>query len=347
MTGQERRAATMRDVAERAGVSRSLVSTVFRGVPGASAATRERVLQAAADLGYRPDDRARHLRSRDPRVIGVTLTATQLFHVSVVEALHDAVALRGYELTIALSTQTRTLQRAVDTLLAQRCAAVLLIGPTASADEIGALADAAAGLPVIAVDRHLDLPGVDAVRIDDAAALRECVGHLVGLGHRDIWHVSGGDYVSAAPRQEGYLAAMAHYGLADHAHVVAAGGSAREGAAAALHLLEGSRLPTAICAYNDRAACGIIDVFWRKGIRVPDDVSIIGFDNLPEAAMPHMDFTTIEQRADDLAAATLDVLVHRLEGAPPGGLRLMPPGPLVVRSSTTRPRSGGLRSVAG
>jgi DNA-binding LacI/PurR family transcriptional regulator len=327
----------MRDVAERAGVSRSLVSTVFRGVPGASPATRTRVLEAAADLGYRPDERARQLRSQHSTLIGVTLTATQPFHVALVELLHDAVDLRGFELSITLSTDTRTLERATDALLAQRCAAVVLIGPTADDQEIAALAASARDVPVIVADRRLDIPDVDAVRIDDTAALQQLVGHLVDLGHREIWHASGAGYVSADPRLDGYLAAMADHGLADRAHVVEAGGSAREGAAAAMRLLDAGRLPTAVVAYNDRVACGMVDVLWRNQVRVPQDISVVGFDNITEAGMPHMDITTIEQRPEDLTGAIVDLLLHRLDGEPAAGLHLMPPGPLIVRSSSGPP----------
>jgi DNA-binding LacI/PurR family transcriptional regulator len=328
----------MRDVAQRAGVSRSLVSTVFRAVPGASPATRERVLQAAADLGYRPDERARQLRSQENTLIGVTLTATQPFHVALVERLHDAAALRGYELAITISTDTRTLERAVDGLFAQRCAALVLIGPTAPDNEIAALAAVAHDVPVIVADRHLDLPEVDAIRIDDEAALTMLVGHLAGLGHREIWHGAGTGYVSADPRLRGYLAAMRHVGLADAAHVFEAGGSAREGAAAAMRLLDSGTLPTAIVAYNDRVACGMIDVLWRNHVRVPQDVSVVGFDNIPEAGMPHLDITTVEQRPEDLVSALADQLLLRLGGEPAAGLHLMPPGPLVVRSSSGPPR---------
>jgi DNA-binding LacI/PurR family transcriptional regulator len=327
----------MRDVAERAGVSRSLVSTVFRGVPGASPATRERVLQAATDLGYRPDERARQLRSHHNTLIGVTLTATQPFHVALVELLHDAVDLRGYELSITFSTDTRTLARATDGLLAQRCAAMALIGPTAEDAEIAALARTAGDVPIIVVDRWLDIPEVDALRIDDAAAMRQLVGHLVGLGHREIWHASGEGYVSADPRLHGYLTAMAEHGLANQARVVAAGGSARDGAAAAMRLLSTGPLPSAVVAYNDRVACGMIDVLWRQQVRIPQDISVVGFDNIAEAAMPHMDITTIEQRPEDLAGAIVDLLLHRLGGEPAAGLQLMPPGPLVVRSSSGPP----------
>jgi len=339
-----RRPATMRDVAERARVSRSLVSTVFRDVPGASPATRARVLQAAAELGYRPDERARQLRSHQRRLIGVTLTATQPFHVELVELLHDAVDLSGYELSLTLSTETRTLERAFDTLLAQRCAAIVLVGPTSAADAISAVAQAAGDVPVVVADRSLDLAEVDAVRIDDTAAMIRLVGHLVSLGHREIWYASGNGYVSAEPRLAGYRAAMAHHGLASEARVLDAGGTHREGAAAAMRLLGSGALPTAIVAYNDRVACGIVEVLWRNQVKVPQDISVVGFDNIPETAMPHLDITTIEQRAEDLVGVLVDLLLHRLGGEPAAGLHLVPPGPLVVRSSTGPPR---LHAAAG
>jgi DNA-binding LacI/PurR family transcriptional regulator len=131
---------------------------------------------------------------------------------------------------------------------------------------------------------------------------------------------------------------MAHHGLADSAHVLDAGGSAREGAAAAMRLLDAGTLPTAIVAYNDRVACGIIDVLWRHRVRVPQDVSVVGFDNIPEAGMPHMDITTVEQRPEGLVSAVTDQILRRLGGEPAAGLHLMPPGPLVVRSSSGPPR---------
>jgi DNA-binding LacI/PurR family transcriptional regulator len=334
MTSQTRRPATMRDVAERAGVSRSLVSTVYRGVPGASADTKARVLQAAAELGYRPDTRARQLRSAAPSLIGVTLTATQSFHVSVVEALHEAAALRGYELSVTLNTETRTLERAVDSLLAQRCGALVLVGPQDPDGRLAALAEEADGTPVIIVDRYSEVPTIDALRIDDEAVFDILVEHLVALGHTEIWHLDGGRYVSAEPRRRAYRSAMARHGLESRMRIVPGGGTAMTGAAAALDLVSGGDLPTALVCYNDRAACGVIDVLWRAGIRIPDDLSITGIDDIPEAGMPHLSITTVEQRPEMLAAAAVTTLMDRLGGAPPAGLHLLPPGPLVVRSST-------------
>jgi DNA-binding LacI/PurR family transcriptional regulator len=339
MPNQARRPATMRDVAARAGVSRSLVSTVFRGVPGASPATRARVLAAAEELGYRPDDRARSLRSRDRRLIGITLTAVNPFHVAVTQALHQDAELRGYQLAMSWTTESRSLAQAVDLLLAQRCAALIHIGPTVPEDEMALLVDMARHVPTVVVDRFLDLPNVDTLRIDDTAALAITVGHVANLGHRDIWYLDGGSYVSAVPRREGYLAAMRSLGLSDLARLVPSGGTRAAGATSGLALLAAGDLPTAIVAYNDLAALGLMDVLSRRGVQVPADVSVIGFDNIPEADQEHLALTTVEQRADLLAVATAEAVMARLDGGPAGGLHLLAPGPLVVRGSTARPRT--------
>ena len=328
----------MRDVAVRAGVSRSLVSTVFRGVPGASPATRERVLAAAAELGYRPDDRARKLRSRESRLIGVTLTAVHPFHVAVTEALHEETLLGCYDLSISWTTSSRSLSNAIDALLTQRCAALILIGPTVGDEEIDDLTRLAPHVPIVVVDRHLDLATVDALRVDDTAGLRLAINHLAGLGHSRIWYTDGGTFVSADPRRSAYLSAMTEAGLIDCARVIPSGGSRLDGAASATRLVDGGDLPTAIVAYNDQNAFGILDVLTRRGIRVPDDISIIGFDDDPEAALDHVSLTTVVQRADGLAVAVSETVVNRISGAGPAGLNLLAPGPLVVRSSTGRPR---------
>jgi DNA-binding LacI/PurR family transcriptional regulator len=330
----------MRDVAERAGVSRSLVSTVFRGVPGASPATRERVLAAAAELGYRPDDRARKLRSRDSRLIGVTLTAAHPFHVAVTDALHEEELLGGYELSISWTTRSRTLAKSIDALLAQRCAALVLIGPTVSDDDLESMTFLARELPVVVVDRYLELPTVDTLRVDDAQGVRLAVEHLKSLGHRDISYLDGGEFVSAQPRRAAYLKAMKDAGLENSIDIVPAGGTRVDGALAASRMLGLGNVPRAIVAYNDQCALGVLDVFARKGVRVPEDVSIVGFDNVPEAALEHLSLTTVEQRADLLAIAVSKVVLSRIAGRQAGGLRLMPPGPLVIRSSTGPPSAG-------
>ena len=213
----------------------------------------------------------------------------------------------------------------------------MLIGPKAPEEEIAALAESAGDVPVIVADRRLTVPNVDAVRIDDTAAMCQLVGHLVDLGHREIWHASGAGYVSADPRLDGYLAAMAEHRLADRAHVVPCGGSAREGAAAAMRLLDAGRVPTAVVAYNDRVACGMIDVFWRNEVRVPEDISVVGFDNITEAvdaAHGHHHDRAAARGPDGRDRRPPPAPSRRRAGRRPAAAA---PGPLIVRSSSGPP----------
>jgi DNA-binding LacI/PurR family transcriptional regulator len=334
MSRTGRRPATMRDVAARAGVSRSLVSTVFRGVPGASPATRERVLAAAAELGYRPDERARKLRSSRSTLLGLTLTATHPFHVALAEDLHTVAELRGYELALSWTTAERSLEQALDTLLAQRCAALILIGPNATAEEIGALADHVPGVPILVLDRETRIPTIDTIRVDDAGGLRLAVDHLADLGHRDIWYLDGNGFVSGTPRRAAYVAAMASRGLNARTRVVPCGGTRAHGAIAGRAMLDAGELPTAIIAYNDFCAFGLMDVLSRSGLRVPEDLSIVGFDDVEDCALPHLDLTTVAQDSRQLVRWAAQTVRARIDGAPPQGLQLMPAGPLIVRGST-------------
>ena len=155
---------TMADVAERAGVSRALVSIVFRDVPGASAATRERVMLAAEALGYRPDPRARLLGSNRSRTVGVTFGLHHEFHAEVVEGLYGAVEGSGYDLALGAVAPTRDERRAVQSLLDYRCEALVLLGPTLPRALLEELAER---LPVVVVARALRSRTVDVVRSDD------------------------------------------------------------------------------------------------------------------------------------------------------------------------------------
>jgi DNA-binding LacI/PurR family transcriptional regulator len=179
---------TMADVAQRAGVSRALVSIVFRGVPGASPATRERVMRAAEELAYRPDQRARLLAGNRSRTVGVVFGLHHEFHAEVVESLYQAVDGTGYDLALGATAPSREERRAVQSLLDYRCEALILLGPTLSRTAIEELAER---LPVVVVARALRSRVVDVVRTDDVAGARLAVEHLAGLGHRAIVHVHG------------------------------------------------------------------------------------------------------------------------------------------------------------
>lgn len=298
---------TMEDVAARAGVSRALVSIVYRDAPGASDATRARVLEAGEALGYRPDHRARLLGRTRTRLLGVTFDVQAPFHGALVEALYSAADSTGYDLALSAVAPTRGEARAIQSLLDYRCEALILLGPQLSS---GSLADLATNQPVIAVGRKVKATGVDVVRTDDAAGARLAVEHLVELGHRHILHVDGGKAPGSAERRTGYRTAMRRAGLTPVIHP--GGRTEDDGVDAAHTFLEAPGVTTAVVLFNDRSAVGFLDTIRHAGLRVPEDLSIIGYDNNTAATLSHIDLTTIAQSPTALAKLATEHATARL-----------------------------------
>lgn len=324
---------TLADVAARAGVSRALVSIVMRDAAGASAATRQRVREAADELGYRPDPRARRLRQHRTRLLGVTFTAGQEFHADLVDGVYVAAEEMGYDVVLSGVTPHRDESRALRTLVDDRCEGMLLIGTQLAP---GRLAELAARLPLVVLARRVR--GVDVVRSDDTAGAVAGMDHLLGLGHRRILYLDGGRAPGAAERRRGYRRAAADAGLSE---LIAPGGlTEREGAAAATAMLRCEEQPSAVFAFNDRCALGVMDVLIRAQIAVPQQVSVLGFDDSPLAGLTHIDLTTVRQDSAGLARAAVARLVGRLDDSSEStgaatDLTLEPT--LVVRGSTSTP----------
>jgi DNA-binding LacI/PurR family transcriptional regulator len=333
---------TMEDVAVRAGVSRALVSIVFRDAPGAAEPTRERVRAAAAELGYRPDSRARLLGRSRTRLVGVVFGVRHTFHSDLVESLYAAAETAGYELALSGTTPVRDEGAAVEALLAFRCEALVCLGPTMPAGRLGRLA---AAVPTVLVARRVRAARLDVVRTDDADGLRQAVAHLVGLGHTRIAHVDGAAASGAADRRRGYRTAMRRAGLERRARVVPGGLTEDDGARAAETLLTGRWLPTAVAAFNDRCAVGLMHTLRAAGRAVPGAVSVVGFDDDRLAGLPHIDLTTLRQDPDELARLAISSVVERLDGSGPGersgesrpGRELVTPPQLIVRGTTAPP----------
>ncbi|MCZ0729922.1 LacI family DNA-binding transcriptional regulator [Mycolicibacterium iranicum] len=320
---------TLEDVAARAGVSRALVSIVMRDAPGASDHTRERVKRAADELGYRPDPRARRLRQRRSNLIGLTFAVGQAFHADLVDGVYASAEALGYDVVLSAVTPHRDEMRAVRTLVDDRCEGLILIGPRMRAGRLG---DLASGMPVVVMARRVR--AVDAVRSDDVAGAVAGVEHLLGLGHRRILYLDGGGAPGAAERLRGYRRATGDAGLPE---VVRPGGlTEREGAAAAAAMLETGDLPDAVFAFNDRCALGVMDVLIRAGVTVPQQISLLGFDDSPLAGLAHIQLSTIRQDAAALADAAVSRLVSRLDGDGAGSAPtdIVRTPTLVVRGST-------------
>jgi DNA-binding LacI/PurR family transcriptional regulator len=330
----EDRRPTLADVAARAGVSKSLVSIVMRNEPGASAETRQRILDVADQLGYHPDSRARLLRSGRSRLLGVVFGIQHAFHADLVTDLYTAARETGYELALSAVTPNRDEKEAIAGLLQDRCEALILLGPQSPAAR---LAQLATRLPVIVLARGVRSAAVDVVRTADADGLRQAVDHLVQFGHRRITHIDGGQAPGAADRRRGYRDAMHRHGIDSEMRIIPGGLTEEEGAAAARALLDDP--PTAVTVFNDRCATGVLDVFRDEGLKVPDAVSVIGYDDSRLARLAHVNLTTIAQDTTTITRLAVARALDRIERSTITQREVVVPPHLVVRGTTGPPRT--------
>ena len=319
---------TLMDVAEAAGVSRALVSIVMRGAPGAAESTRQRVLEAARQLGYRADSRARLLRSSRTKLLGLIFSSSQPFHAEIVDAAYAEASARGYEIALSAVASGRPEARAIETLLDVGAEALIIIAPTLNVED---LALHARQVPVVSLLRDNVGDLVDSVSSDDYAGIAIAVDHLVGLGHSRIVHVDGGAAVSSDRRRETYRTEMIRRGLRP---VVVPGGPGEEDGMGAGQILQ-AHLPTAVIAFNDRSALGIMESFRAAGISIPADVSVLGYDDSHFAKLSYVQLSSISQDAPLLAAAAVGRAVDRIEGAKSPGSVVRTPH-LVLRKTTAR-----------
>jgi len=330
-TGAGRRP-TLEDVAARTGLSRSLVSLVMRGAPtGATAETRERVLKAAAEIGYRPDARARLLASGQSRLIGVVFGMTGRFHLEFLDGLYIAAKKADYQLILSALTPRRGEGEAVETLLDFRCDAAIILAPDRAASEL------AGRLPVVTVGWHVKNPAVDVVRTSDDEGMRLAVDHLVGLGHHRILHVDGGLGPVSTSRRRSYRAAMRRRGLGQEIRVVRGGITQEDGSSAARYLLAASTPPTAVIAYNDDVAAGIVETLGGADVSVPGKMSVVGWDDSSLARLPHVGLTTVAQDADEMTRLAVERSVARIDDDPVADREQVLRPKLVIRGSTAAP----------
>ena len=324
------------DVAARAGVSTATVSRALRGVDRVSAQTRERVLLAAAQLGYVPSPSAASLASGRTGVVGVIAPfLSRWFFAHALDGVERGLRADGLHVLLSNVGETRSSRSRLldDQLLRRRVDAVLVLACDLAPAEVLLLEDL--HVPVVTVG--VDVPGWHRVGIDDVAAGRSAMEHLMELGHRWTAYV-GGDRVhdvnlaTAVDRRAGIRQAARAAGAPAPRELVGdwtiAGGDA-----AGERLLAAARPPTAIVAASDEMAVGVLCAARRRGVRVPEELSVVGFDD-HEFAVTH-GLTTVSQPVDALGAAAAAVLVDVLRhGQPPARRSITLPTQLVVRTSS-------------
>ncbi len=323
---------TMADVARIAGVSPALVSIVMRGVEGASDDTRTRIKAIAESIGYVPDRRAQKLRQASSRLLGVTFDLQQPFHGDLVERIYTAAARHGYDVTLSAVAPSRNEQSAVQALLRERCEAAILLGSRLSTTE---LVEVDGRTPVVEILKSTH--GIASVRSDDVAGTGSIVDHLVEMGHARIAHIDGGTSPGAHDRRRGFVAAAHRHGI--DARVVDGGMSETEGAEGMRALLESAEPPTAVVAFNDNSATGVLDHLVRRGIDVPSAISVVGYDDSRLARIAHIDLTSMSQDVSALAESAVSSALGRIAGCEPTEVVLTP---RLIRRGTVAPPPAGM-----
>lgn len=296
---------TIRTVAARAGVSVSTVSASFDPTSRISAPTREKVIAVANQLGWRPDRRAKKLRQSTSRLLGVIYEVNRPFQSSLVDSLYAAAAQSELDIILTGATKHHSELECLRLILGERCDALVVTGSTL---EPAHLQEAGRMLPTLSLARATAIPGVDCVYSDATVGQKLAVQHLYDLGHRNIAHIGGTSRSMSLERQNSYLQAMTALGLETYAHIFPFGDDSNAGIAAADMLAEMTDRPSAVTCYNDTVAAALVTRLRQLGKRVPEDLSVVGYDDLPLASESIHQLTTIRQDGQAMCRLALELV---------------------------------------
>ncbi|MGW5242142.1 LacI family DNA-binding transcriptional regulator [Monashia sp. NPDC004114] len=329
------RAPVMQDVARLAGVSHQTVSRVINGAASIRPETRERVLQAIEQLGYRPNTAARTLVRGRSGTIGIITTSTNLFGPTSIHATVNGAAREAgfFASSVSLAEMTREgFDAAVDHLDGLAVEGIVVIAGHDEALEGARSRDGRT--PFVIVEGDLTRAR-RTVGVDNVAGARLATRHLLELGHTEIAHVTGPlDWAEARARADGWRAELVEAGL-HPMEPVAGDWRSQSGYEAGLRLAESTGV-TAVFAANDQMAVGVLRALHEAGRSVPGDVSVVGFDDVPEAAYLIPPLTTVRQDFSEIGRAAIDMLTAAIAGETDQVPSLIDPE-LVVRASTSPP----------
>ncbi len=333
-----RRRTTSHDIARAAGVSQPTVSRALRGDPRVAAATAERVRAAALRLGYVPDAAGRSLITGRAHSVAIVVSdITNPFYPELVDALHRELGQTGYR-GVLINERTDAGDAELERMLRGRVVDGAIVA-TATLDATSRELIAGQERPVVLLNRTIDGPPCDSVTSDNAGGAAAVARLLAELGHRRIATIAGPQSTSTGrDRSQGFFTALAELGLAtDPASQLVADYSHDSGYRRCLDLLDADRPPTAIFCGNDVIALGALDAARARGVAVPDELSIVGFDDIPLARWESFQLTTVRQDLGELAATAARTLLGRIEGVREPARAVVFPTAVVERRTTAPP----------
>lgn len=337
----------MRDLARLAGTSPSTASRAISGKGYVAADVRTRVLAAAEQIGYVPDGNARSLRSRTSRAVGVLISDLRNpFYANLAAGIESRLRSAGYHVIVVNTDgQVDAEVQGARTFLAVRVSAAIV---TPVSDRAVRML-MTGGVPVVQADRMVDGLSSDGVLVDNVRAAEDITGHLIGLGHTRIALViDETDWTTGAGRLAGYRAALRAAGVPeDSGLVVAAGFDPAAASAAVRGLLDRRSDVTAVFAANNMLAQGVFEAVRSRGLRVPADLSIVAFDDVPWMSMVSPAITTVDQHTDELGRTCAELVLDRVAGDSPeaaamgaatrAAIRYVEPS-VIIRDSSGPPR---------
>ena len=328
---------TSLQVAKKAGVSQSAVSRVFTPGASASRATIDKVKKAANDLGYRPNVLARAMVSGKSRIIGVVVAYLEnQFYPEALERLSNSLQAKGYHVLIFMAGKNmQSLDGVVEEILDYQVDGIV----AASVAMSSTLAERCkfAGVPMVLFNRSQDLPSMSAVTSDNIAGGRKVAEFLISGNHKKIGYISGWEGASTQrDREAGFISCLANSGFTLHNRQV--GNFVMEEAEEATRKMFSSDPPDAVFVANDHMALAVMDTLrYELGLKIPQDVSVIGYDDVPASAWPAYDLTTVRQPVNKMVQETVEILIEKINNTEIKPRRVKIDGPLIIRGSARLP----------
>jgi LacI family transcriptional regulator len=326
------RAATIVDVAREAECSINTVSRALNSMPGVSRETRDRVVAAAERLGYIPNRLARSLHRRTSRMLGLIVTdCTDPFYARLIRAVEDTAAEEGYGVILCNSAEADEREaRAIKLMLESRVDGLLITPVQGASSHIELLKS----IPFVLLGRRFAQLETSYVSTDNEVGAYQATAHLLSLGHRRVAHVTGRPEISSvAERTEGFSRALKELGLEGQV-IFGLDRDLQGGQLAAQQLLTAANPPTAVFVYNDLMALGILHTARDLGVKIPEELSVVGFDNIELAAYFDVPLTTVAQPIAEIGCQGTTALLKLLDGSGPAGIQRLLPPQLIVRAST-------------